>query len=103
MAEGTSTGTEVPVSNVVTETEVRISGADAGAVVPVRAAPVTTATTLSEADIAIIVDRVTRNLQPSVAGGTPVCPATSEGEGDTVVRLLNQWRRNRSGFGRYTF
>ena len=87
MAEGTNTGTEVPVSNAVTETEVRVSGADTGAVVPVRAA-VTSATTLSEADIANIVDRVTRNLQPSVAGGTPVGPASSEGEGDTVVPLL---------------
>ena len=80
MAEGTNTGTEVPVSNAVTETEVRVSGTDTGAVVPVRAA-VTTATTLSKADIAIIVDRVTRNLQPPAAGGTPVCPASSEGEG----------------------
>ena len=47
---------------------------------PVRAA-VTTATTLSEADIAIIVDRVTKNFQPPVAGGTPVCPVSSEGGG----------------------
>ena len=87
MAEGSSTGTEVPVSKAVTETEVRVSGADAGAVVPVRTA-VTTATSLSEADIATIVDRVTRNLQPSILGGAPVCPTSSEGEGEPVVPLL---------------
>ena len=57
MAEGTNSGTEVPVSDVA----------------------------LSEADIAIIVDRVTRNLQPPAAGGTSMCPASSEGERDTVV------------------
>ena len=49
MAEGSSSGTEVPVSDAVTGTEVRVSGADTGAVMPVRAA-VTTASTLSEAD-----------------------------------------------------
>ena len=87
MAEGTSTGTEVPVFNAVTETEVRVSGADTGAVVPVGTA-VTTATSLSEADIATIVDRVTRNLQPSIPGGAPVCPTLSEGEGEAVVPLL---------------
>ena len=78
-------GMEVPVSNAVTETEVRVSGADTGVVVPVRVA-VTTATTLSEADI--IVNRVVKNLQPPVASGTPVCPVLTEGEGDTVVPLL---------------
>ena len=31
MVEGTNTGTEVPVSNAVTETEVWVSGADMGA------------------------------------------------------------------------
>ena len=77
MAEGTSTGTEVLVTNVVTETKVQVSGADAGAVTPA----VMTAMTLSEGDIAIIVDRMTRNLQPSLAGATPVCPALLEGEG----------------------
>ena len=41
MAEGSSTGTEVPVSKAVTETEVRVSGADAGAVVPVQTAVTT--------------------------------------------------------------
>lgn len=87
MAEGSSSGTEVPVSDAVTETEVRVSGADTGAVV--RAA-VTTASTLSETDIAIIVDRVTRNLQPPTAGGTAVCPTSSEGEGDTVA-IVCMW------------
>ena len=86
MAEGSSTGTEVHVSKAVTETEVRVSGADTGAVVPVRTA-VTTATSLSEADIATIVDRVTRNLQPLIPGGAPVCPTSSEGEGEPVVPL----------------
>ena len=76
MAEGTSTGT-VAFTNVVTETKVQVSGADTGAVTPA----VMTAMTLPEGDIAIIVDRVMRNLQPSVAGATPVCPALSEGEG----------------------
>ena len=66
---------------------VRVSGADTGAVVPVRTA-VTTATSLSEADIATIVDRVTRNLQPSIRGGAPVCPTSSEGEGEPAVPLL---------------
>ena len=89
MAEGSSSGTEVPVSDAVTGTEVRVSGADTGAVVPVRAA-VTTASTLSEADIAIIVDRVTRNLQPPTAGGTSVCPTSSEGERDTVA-IVCMW------------
>ena len=84
MAEGTNSGTEVPVSDAVVGTEVRVSGADTGVVGPVRAA-VTTASTLSEADIAIIVDRVTRNLQPPAASGTSMCPASSEGERDTVV------------------
>ena len=46
---------------------------------PVRVAA-TTVTTLSEADITIIVDRVMKNLQQPVASGTPVCPASSEGE-----------------------
>ena len=55
---------------------------------PVRAA-VTTASTLSEADIAIIVDRVTKNLQQPTAGGTSVCPS-SEGEGDTVA-IVCMW------------
>ena len=87
MAEGTSLGTEVPVSNTVTETEVRVSGVDTGAVVPVGTAA-TTSTTLSETNIAIIVDRVTKNLQLSVSGGTLVCPASSEGEGEAVVPLL---------------
>ena len=87
MAEGSSTGTEVHVSKAVTETEVRVSGADTGAVVPVQTA-VTTATSLSEADIATIVDRVTRNLQPLIPGGAPVCPTSSEGEGEPVVPLL---------------
>ena len=46
MAEGKNTGMEVPVTNAITETEVQVSGADTGVVVPVRVA-VTTATTLS--------------------------------------------------------
>ena len=72
---------------------VRVSGADTGAVVPVRTA-VMAATSLSEADIATIVDRVTRNLQPSILGGAPVCPTSSEGEGQlgkadcAVVRFV---------------
>ena len=49
--------------------EVSVSNAGMGAVVPVRAAGTTTST-LSEADIAIIVDRVTRNLQLPAAGGS---------------------------------
>ena len=61
-------GMEVLVSNAVMGTEVRVSGAGMGAVVPVRAAGTITST-LSEADIAIIVDRVTRNLQLPAAGG----------------------------------
>ena len=87
MAEGTNSGTEVPVSDAVVGTEVRVSGADTGVVGPVRAA-VTTASTLSEADIAIIVHRVTRNLQPPAASGTSMCPASLEGERDTVVDSL---------------
>ena len=65
----------------VTGTEVWVSGADTGAVVPV---------TLSEADIAIIVNRVTRNLQPPTAGGTSVCSTSSEGGGD-MVAIVCMW------------
>ena len=65
----------------------RVSGVDTGAVVPVGAA-VTTAASLSEADIGTIVDRVTRNLQLSIPGGAPVCLTSSEGEGEAVVPLL---------------
>ena len=72
-------GTEVQVSNVVMGTEVLVSGAGMGVVVPVRVAG-TNASTLSEADTAIIVDRVTRNLQSPAAGGTPACPASLEGK-----------------------
>ena len=72
-------GTEMQVSNVVMGTEVLVSGAGMGVVVPVRVAG-TNVSTLSEVDTAIIVDRVTRNLQSPAAGGTPVCPASSEGK-----------------------
>ena len=64
----------------------RLSGADTRAVVPVGTG-VATATSLSEADIATIVDRVTRNLQPSIPGGALVCATSSEGEGEAVVPL----------------
>ena len=74
------------VSKAVTETEVQASGADTGAVVPIGKA-VMTATSLSEADIVTIVDRVTRNLQPSILGGAPVCPTLSEGEGEAVMLI----------------
>ena len=92
MAEDSSSETEVPVSDAVTRTEVRVSGADSGAVVPVRAAVTTVQSSLSEADIAIIVDRVTRNLQPPTAGGTSVCPTSSEGEGDMVAIVCGRGR-----------
>lgn len=65
-------GMEVLVSNAVMGTKVRVSGAGMGAVVPVRAAGTTTST-LSEADIVIIVNRVTRNLQLPAAGGRVGC------------------------------
>ena len=51
---------------------------------PVRVAAMTV-TTLLEADIAIIVDRVMKNLQKPVVSGTPVCPASSEGRERTPL------------------